>query len=149
MSRICALTGHRELPKDFDENALEDALEDEILGGSDEFLCGMAAGFDLTALACLVRLKRKYPIRLVACVPFEGFDLKLPQAYRTLYHTLLPMCDEKVVLYRGYGNGCYLARDRYMVDRADRVFAYCTKEKGGTAFTVSYAKRNNIEVRAF
>lgn len=144
--KTCALTGHRNLPLDFDENALSDRLEELILNGFDRFLCGMASGFDLSALRCLIRFKEKYAIELHACIPFAGQEAGFSKEDKKLYRNLLTWCKEKTVLYESYRDGCYLARDRYMVDHADAVFAYCTREKGGTAYTVRYAEKKGIPV---
>ena len=143
----CALTGHRELPADFDKNALYDVLETLIEEGYRTFYCGMAQGFDLTALACLVDLKRKYRLFLEACIPFEGQQRHYPPQDKGDYDYLLQWCDRKTVLFDRYCDGCFLARDRYMVDRADVVLAYCTKDTGGTAYTVRYARRKGVPVR--
>ncbi len=70
--KTCALTGHRSLPENFDRNALCDRLEELIVSGYDRFLCGMASGFDLSALCCLIRLKGKYALEIHACIPFAG-----------------------------------------------------------------------------
>lgn len=146
MGKTCALTGHRDLPFDFDKKALCDALEKLILDGYDRFLGGMARGFDLVAFECLVHLKKKYPISFIACIPFAGQSNKMSLEERKLYKKVLDACDEKKVLFERYETGCFLVRDRYMVDRADLVFAYCTRETGGTAYTVDYAKRKGIRV---
>ncbi len=145
----CALTGHRELPASFDDNALYDALEALVKEGYDRFYCGMAEGFDLRALCCLVALKQKYRIFVVACIPFEGQERSFSGENRQVYRSLLPWCDETSVLFPAYRNGCYLVRDRYMVDRADLLFAYCVKEKGGAAYTVHYAGEKGVPVRFF
>lgn len=144
--RTCALTGHRELPLGFDENRLYDKLEELLKKGCDCFLCGMAQGFDLTALACLVDLKERYRFSIEACIPYEGHSLRLPADLKKKYQTLLQWCDRKTVLYENYREGCFLARDRYMVDSADIVFAYCIKKTGGTAYTVNYALQKKIPV---
>ena len=149
MSTTCALTGHRVLPTEFDDNALYDALEVLITDGCDTFLCGMAAGFDLRALACLVSLKQKYKIYLEACVPFAGQENSFPAKEREEYRRLIEWCDRKTVLFEKYGKGCFLARNRYMVDCADFVFAYCVREEGGTAYTVRYAAEKGVEVKFF
>lgn len=146
MRRTCALTGHRELPPDFNVNTLYDKLEELIQGGCDTFLCGMAEGFDLLALDCLARLKQKHRIFVEACIPFDGQEKRYPFSERWKYKTLMEWCDRKTVLFERYQNGCYLARDRYMVDCSDFVLAYCTKDTGGTAYTVKYAKKKNIPV---
>ncbi len=144
--KICALTGHRVLLESFDGNALYDNLEKLIKEGYDYFLCGMAYGFDLVALDCLVRLKRKYRIEIEACIPFHGQEKAFPLLEKEKYRTLLTWCDKKVVLFPCYQNGCYLARDRYMVDSCDCVLAYCHSDTGGTAYTVNYAKKKGKEI---
>ena len=143
----CALTGHRDLPENFDVNKLYDLLEQTILDGYDTFYCGMARGFDLLALDCLVSLGRKYHLKLIACIPYIGQERSFPQEEKERYQKLLEWCDEKKVLNAYYFNGCCQIRDRYMVDEADLVVAYCTKDKGGTAYTVSYADKQGKEIR--
>ncbi len=149
MNRTCALTGHRALPEDFDRNALYDALEERVRSGCDRFLCGMAMGFDLLALECLIALKQQYKIRLEACIPYAGQERGYPAAERRRYRELLSWCDEKNVLYPAYFRGCFLARDRYMVDRAEELFAYLTQRTGGAAYTVHYAEEKGVPVFLF
>lgn len=149
MRGTCALTGHRALPEQFDRNALYDGLEELIREGYDRFLCGMAMGFDLLALECLISLKQRYKIELEACIPYAGQEKSFPASERKKYRELLAWCDEKRVLYPAYFQGCFLARDRYMVENADLVFAYCTQKSGGAAYTVSYAEEKGVAVRRF
>lgn len=149
MRLTCALTGHRALPQNFNVNALYDALEERIRAGCDRFLCGMARGFDLTALKCLADLREKYKITLVACIPYRGQVRSMQQEERALYCSLLDFCNEKIVLHEAYVNGCFLERNRYMVDRADVLLAYCTQEEGGTAYTIAYAKKRGVDVVLF
>ncbi|MDE5547534.1 MAG: DUF1273 domain-containing protein [Clostridia bacterium] len=144
--RTCALTGHRDLPETFDKNALYDKLEELIKDGCDTFLCGMAMGFDLTALDCLVSLKQKYKIFVEACIPFGGQEAHYPPKEKERYRALVQWCDKKAILFESYRNGCFLARDRYMVDGCDCVLAYCTRDTGGTAYTVNYAREKGVEV---
>lgn len=146
MRSTCALTGHRELPENFNQNALLDELEKLVQNGCDTFLCGMAEGFDLCALDCLVYLKEKYKIFIEACVPFPEQDMYFSSAEKKKYRTLLAWCDKKTVLFDRYTKGCFLIRDRYMVDCCDFVFAYCEKTSGGAAYTVKYAESKNIPV---
>lgn len=145
----CALTGHRVLPKNFDENRLFDDLEELIKAGCDKFICGMAMGFDLACLACLVALRQKYQFTIEACVPFNGQENTFPPAAKAKYRELIAWCDVVRILYPEYREGCYLARNRFMVDRADLLYAYCSRERGGTAYTVNYAKKKGIEVRFY
>ncbi len=143
---VCALTGHRVIPPDFDQNLLYDRLEEIISAGCDTFLCGMAEGFDLLALECLADLKQKKRIYIEACIPYRGHEERLLQREKKRYGELLSWCDRKTVLFDGYVSGCFLARDRYMVDCADVVLAYLTQNKGGTAYTVGYARKKGVPV---
>lgn len=144
---VCALSGHRDLPENFDRELLLYDLDELLTEGYDYFLCGMARGFDLTALSCLIELKARYRVRVKACIPFRDQCLRFPRADRVLYEKLLAQCDDMTVLADHYSAGCMPARNRYMVDRCDLVFAYCTKKQGGTAYTVQYAKSKGVEVR--
>lgn len=143
----CALTGHRELPASFDNKLLYDTLEGLLIAGCDTFLCGMAEGFDLLALGLLIELKDRYEFYVEACVPFEGQERTFSEENRQKYFDLLARCDRETVLFDGYRKGCFLARDRYMVDLCDVVLAYCTKTTGGTYYTVSYAESKRKQIR--
>ena len=140
----CALTGHRDLGEDFPLNGVYDSLEEAIKMGYDYFLCGMAQGFDLYALECLIQLKQKYPIQIEACIPFEGQERFYSQENKKRYRTFLTWCEKKTVLFDGYRDNCFLARDRYMVDNADFLIAYCKEKKSGTGYTMLYAQKKNI-----
>lgn len=140
----CALSGHRVLGDDFPENGVYDSLEEAIQKGYDYFLCGMAQGFDLYALECLIQLKQKYSIQIEACIPFEGQEKYFSQENKRRYRTYLTWCDKKTVLFEGYRNNCFLVRDRYMVDNADLLLAYCKEIKSGTGYTVRYAQKKGV-----
>ena len=149
MKKTCAITGHRELPDEFNKTALYEELENLIKEGYDTFLCGMAEGFDLLCLECLLSLRQKYRIYTQACIPFPEQDKKMPQPWKKIYCELLQNCDTKTIVSENYYTGVFLVRDRYMVDRCDALFAYCKKEKGGAYYTVSYAKSKEIPVIFF
>ena len=142
----CALTGHRALPEDFDENALYDKLNELIELGCTKFLCGMACGFDLRALRCLIDLRMKYRFEIEACIPYRGHDAKFSAEEKKLLKKGLELCDRVTVLFEHYRAGCFLARNRYMVEHADAVLAYCKKEQSGTAYTVDYAFKKGVPV---
>lgn len=145
----CALSGHRDLPADFDKNQVYDDLERIIQEGYTTFYCGMALGFDLAALECLIDLKERYHVRIDACIPFRGQEKKYPQEERERYKKLLAKCDVVHILSDAYYQGCYLARDRFMVDHCDLLYAYCTRKEGGTAYTVNYADSKGREIRLY
>ncbi len=142
----CALTGHRKLPENLNDNALYDKLEELLENGCDTFFCGMAQGFDLRALKCLADLKRRRRFTIEACIPFAGHEKSFSAEKRKEYLELLEWCDQKTVLFENYFNGCFLVRDRYMVDCSDVVLAYCTKNTGGAFYTTNYALKKRVPV---
>ena len=85
----CAFTGHRLLPEDFDKNLLEEKIEGLIQGGANEFLCGMAVGFDLLCAEIVLKLKRKHDLKLVACIPCESQSAYYSQADKIRYDKIL------------------------------------------------------------
>lgn len=145
----CALTGHRVLPETFDESLLKNELETLVKEGYLYFYCGMAEGFDLLSLKALLSLKESFPIEIEACIPYHGQENHFSAAMKELYRELLPKCDKKTVFFDRYTDGCFLVRNRYMVDRCDCVFSYCMKETGGTAYTVRYALSKGKKVVEF
>lgn len=146
MTGYVALSGHRDLPEDFDTNRLYDALEDLIRAGNFYFCCGMARGFDLVALKCLLDLKQRYHVRIEACIPYLGQENRFPPREKEFYREALLSCDEKTYVSKTYFNGCALVRNRYMVDKCDTLLAYCTRDTGGTAFTVKYARTKGLRI---
>ncbi len=138
--KACALTGHRVLPADFNEKQLSKELEDLIKEGYTYFYCGMAEGFDLIALKILLSLKETYPIKIEACVPYTGQENYFSAEMKRLYRELILKCDEQTVFFQHYTEGSFLLRNRYMVDKSDCVYSYCTRSTGGTAYTVRYAE---------
>lgn len=144
--KTCALTGHRVLPADFNENQLFCELENIVKEGYTYFYCGMAEGFDLLALKVLLSLKENYPIKIEACVPYTGQENHFSAEMKRLYRECILKCDEKTVFFPHYTEGSFLIRNRYMVDHADFVYAYCLRNTGGTAYTVRYAESKGKKV---
>ncbi len=103
------------------------------------FYNGMAMGFDLTAAELVLELKKKFPqVKLIACVPCYGQEKRYSAEDKERYANILHRADETVTLAERYHTGCMHERNRYMVDRADYLLAYCHDDKGGTAYTVRY-----------
>lgn len=143
---VCALTGHRVLAADFSYERLRVALRALVEGGTRTFLCGMALGFDLACADEVLALRPAFDVRLVACIPCADQSAHYPRARREQYERILADCDERVVLYDHYVDGCMFERNRYMVDRCDRLLAYLTAPRGGTYYTVRYAQKKGKQV---
>lgn len=142
----CAFTGHREMDKNFDGELFERALEGLISMGCNVFYDGMARGFDLYAAKKIIDLKKNHNLKLVACIPYGGQIDSMREDDRRAYESILKDCDDIKVLSANYYPGCMYARNRYMVDNADIVFAHFKGGKGGTYYTVSYAKKSGRQL---
>lgn len=143
----CAFTGHRDMREDFDFLLFERYLEELIKNrGADTFFDGMARGFDQFAALKVIQLKNKYNVRLVACIPFGGQIDTMRAEDRQKYEYILERCDDVRVLAPQYYPGCMYARNRYMVDNADAVLAHFHGGKGGTKYTVDYAKKTGKQL---
>ena len=120
-------------------------LEALIRSGYDTFISGGALGFDLISAEAVVNLKSVYPnIRLIFALPCKGHDIKWKVDERIRLSVLLRYCDDVVFVSDLYSSDCMLKRNRYMVDNSSYCISYCTRDTGGTAYTVRYAKAAGI-----
>lgn len=140
--KSCALTGHRDLPDDFDVEKLRKKLKDLIEKGVFIFYNGLAMGFDLLSAEILLSLKKEYKnVKIVACIPCLRQEKYYKEEDKKRYYQVLKDVDEKIILSEEYYKGCMLQRDKYMADKADVLLAYLKKETGGTAYTVKYFQK--------
>ena len=140
--KSCAFTGHRTLYKGFSPRRLKREIKKLILSGVDTFYNGMAMGFDLIAAEKTLELKKRYPhIRLILCIPCYEQERHFSEKDKARYATIYKKADEKVYVSEDYYRGCMQKRNRFMVDNADVLIAYCIKEEGGAAYTVKIFKK--------
>jgi uncharacterized phage-like protein YoqJ len=140
----CVFTGHRELDVDFSAKKLRKSIEELIKQGVIFFYNGMAKGFDLVAAEEVLKLKKKYPqIKLIACIPCYGQEKYFCEKDKKRYRSILKKADESITLSQSYYTGCMQVRDRYMVERANVMIAYCKKKEGGAAYTVRIFEKLN------
>ena len=133
----CVFTGHRDLGEDFSKSLLKKTIEGLIKEGVENFYNGMAMGFDLLAAECVLALRKKYPqVKLIACVPCYGQEKYFSDADKKRYVKILKKANETVILADHYYQGCMQNRDKYMVEHAEVMIAYCKKTTGGAAYTV-------------
>lgn len=113
--------------------------------GFDTFVCGFAIGTDLEAAKIVLELKEHYPhIRLIAAIPFQGQELKWPQAAQEEYHHLLEQCDEVYyVSDPGYAPWKMGKRNEWIIDWPVKrlVAVFDGEDRGGTRNCLNYAKR--------
>ncbi len=159
--QACAFTGHRPQRFSFgydeeDEKCIQlklvlaQQVNLLIESGVSSFYTGMAQGVDQSAAEIVLAMKRSYPhIQLIAVLPCGTQANKWSQEQRERYFNTLAVCDDVITLNARYTPQCMLERNRYMVDHAGYLLAvYDGGEKGGTAYTVRYAREKEREIIA-
>jgi len=143
----CCVTGHRNIPAemgDFTKGELTKAVQAAIAGGYNHFISGFAAGIDLMFAEIVVSLRNRHAITLEAAIPYPG-RMNTPDK---MFQRLIGECDFVKVHSAGYSKGCFMVRNRYMVDSSSLVIAvYDGREKGGTAATVRYAMKRGRTIK--
>lgn len=154
----CSFTGHRpeKLPWGSRETdprckALKERLRLELQAAYDagcrHFLSGMARGADLYFCEGVLSLKILYgDVTLEAVIPYPGQADRWGPAEQRRYRALLDQCDFETVIQHQYTSGCFLRRNRYLVDHSSRIIAAYNGQGGGTLYTITYAMRNNLDV---
>lgn len=149
--KTCCFTGHRELPTGWSRWKLATELEKVIIAPIDKgikfFGTGGALGFDALAAQTVLKLKKKYPdIKLILVLPCVNQTRGWPTEAVEEYERIKAQADKVVYTSQEYTKGCMHKRNRHLVDNSSVCICYLTKESGGTAYTVDYARRNNLEV---
>ena len=155
----CAFTGHRPSSFSFgydEENAhcqklkLLMASQTMLLieSGVSTFFTGMALGVDTWGAEMILEFKKQRPdLQLIAVLPCETQANKWSVEQRERYFDTLAECDDVITLNARYTPQCMLERNRYMVDHAQYLLAvYDGGAKGGTAYTVRYAREKKREI---
>lgn len=148
----CCFSGHRPQkltkPEGVILRDLEYAIRIAIQDGYTTFITGMACGVDIWAGEIVVRLKSQYPnLRLIAAVPFRGFESRWSEDWKNRYNALLGKADLVRFVCNGYSASAYQLRNEWMVDRSTRVIAvYNINTSSGTKNTVDYAWKKAVPV---
>ena len=155
----CCFTGHRPeslkwlLNEHSDrvialKQVLADAIEGAINEGFCDFYCGMARGIDTFAAEEVIRKMPDYPdLRLHAVLPCPEQHLPWSEQDRKRFQSNLEYASSKTIISPLYTKTCMLSRNRFMVDNSERLIAVWNGFfKGGTAYTVRYAKNEQKEI---
>ena len=152
--QACCFTGHRKIPPSHRlwlHCRLQEAIASLADRGVDTFLAGGALGFDTLAAQEVLRLKAaELPqLRLVLVLPCLGQEAYWKPEDAALYQDLLRQADEAIYTADTYSRWCMFQRDRYLVDHSAYCLCYWNRaqgERGGTAYTVGYARKRGLEV---
>lgn len=154
----CCFTGHRDnkLPWRGNENdprcdklkkTIYDAVEAVYYSGIRHYICGMATGCDFYFCEAVLKLREEHrDISLEAAIPFEAQADNWSSSQRNRYDRLVSECDFHTVIQKEYSSGCYMRRNKYMVDSSSVLISAFNGKSGGTMNTLLYAIRNGLEV---
>ena len=62
------------------------------------------------------------------------------------YEDIKSKADKIVYTSKEYTPYCMLKRNRHLVDYSTKCICYLTENKGGTAYTIDYARKQNVSV---
>ena len=148
--QTCCFTGHRELPPEEQAeiaSRLECVISAQYQKGIRYYGAGGALGFDALAARTVIRLRENCPgMKLILVLPC----LTQTRGWRSEdiaeYERIKAQADKVVYTAQQYTRGCMHRRNRHLVDHSGVCVCYLTKESGGTAYTVNYAKRHGVEI---
>lgn len=147
--KTCCFSGHRTVSIHDDKISAElfKAIYSKINEGYSTFIVGGALGFDMLAAIILSGLKRKgTDLKIIYALPCYGYTSKWKETDRALQSVLLQSADAVVMVSTSYTRGCMQKRNRYMVEHSDACICYMLQDRGGTAYTVNYARKQGLEI---
>ena len=150
--RSVCFTGHRTLPEGEELERVIGAVNSVIAAayshGYRIFITGGAVGFDTLAACRVIAAKKRLPdIKLRLALPCRNQTEKWVRTEDiALYQRIMGYADRIDYITDFYTSTCMFERNRFMVDRSALCVAYCTKPRGGSAYTVNYAKKEGLGV---
>ncbi len=148
--QTCCFTGHRHIPE-ADREKIKHRLETVITSlyqrGVYYYGAGGALGFDTLAAQAVLRLRERYPaLKLILVLPCLDQTKGWRPEDIAVYNQIKAGADKVVYTSQTYTPGCMHKRNRYLVDNSGTCVCYLTKQTGGTAYTVQYAKSHGLDI---
>ena len=146
----CCFTGHRALPPE-ERGAIAYQLEQTVImliqAGIRFFGAGGARGFDTLAAQTILKLQREYPqIKLILVLPCLSQTRGWRDEDIKVYERIKAAANKITYTSENYTQGCMHKRNRHLVDHSSICVCYLTEDRGGTAYTVNYAKKQGLKV---
>jgi uncharacterized phage-like protein YoqJ len=148
--RTCCFTGHRDLPVDKLPEIrarLYETVDWLIQQGAVFFGAGGAMGFDTLAAQVVLELRDKYAqVKLILVLPCKNQTRGWSAEDIAVYEKIRGLADKVVYIAGSYRKGCMHERNRHLVDGSGQCVCYLTESRGGTAYTVAYARQKGLLV---
>lgn len=146
----CCFTGHRPEKLAEDKKKIIKALERAIISAINEgyttFISGMSRGTDIWAAEIVLKLRRKYSIKLICAIPFKNFNGNWDVFWKIHYNKILSKADLIKYICESYRPDCFQVRNEWMVNHSSQVIAIYNGTPGGTKNTIRYATKNRVKV---
>lgn len=146
----CCFTGHRKLPANRIAEImerLEEEIERLIRKGVRDFLAGGALGFDTLAALTVLKLRNVYPdVRLILMLPCRDQTRYWSAHDVSVYETIRERADKVTYIAQRAHPGCMHARNRALADNSSWCVCFLVEPRGGTKYTVEYARRKGLRV---
>ncbi len=85
-------------------------------------------------------------MKLVAAVPFAGFEDLWGPYWKVRYEALLEHADYVKYVSSGYSQDVYEKRNHWMVEKSAKVIAVYNGKYSGTMLTIQYAQEKHVPV---
>ena len=147
-SKTCCFTGHRTMSDQEKQSVavrLRKVIAALVKEGVVYYGAGGALGFDTLAAQTVLEMKKEYPqLRLILVLPCEDQTRNWRSEDIEIYEDIKAKCDKVVYVSRRYTPDCMYKRNRHLVDHSRTCVCYLTRESGGTAHTVRYARKKGV-----
>ncbi len=128
---IATFIGHKDCSV-LDNNYLTGNIVSLIENGADEFYCGGMGSFDMNCAGIIYKLKNQYKnIKSYLVIPYLSFNVINEHYYDEI---IFPNGFEKY-----YFKSAILARNKYLVEKADICLCYINHSWGGAYKTLQNA----------
>lgn len=148
MQKICCFTGHRPFGLTRTEAEIKRELRSEIVKAFEDgytvFISGMAQGVDIWAGEIVKTIQGA---KLVAAMPFPGFDENWSPQWRSRLYSLLDKADRAGYISPAYSRQAYQKRNEWMVNASSRLIAVWNGKPSGTLNTIRYARKKEIQIQ--
>lgn len=158
-NRTVCFTGKRpqNLPCGFNEKhpicikikfELKKAIQQAVREGYTHFISSVALGVDIWAAEAVLELKAEYShIKLESAVACMSQADSWSYEYKERFVNLLGKCDRVKIISLLYTRECLFQRNRYMVDSSSLLIAVYNDDRGGTGYTVNYARSKGLNIK--
>ena len=148
----CCLLGHRFVPAHEELNILnhtEEWVRNLVQHhGIRYFGVSGSVGYGLLAADKLFHLKSMFfpQIRIILVNPFQGHAEAWKDQDKRTYDKIVKMADKVVYVSESPCREAYQLRDQHLIDCSSHCICYLTRQTGGTAYAVGYAKHRGLEI---